>query len=79
MTPVVELVVWRDASNEDGGWQAPEDIEDDHYLVNSVGFVVRETDANLTLAMDVAADGQTNGRGRIPKTLIVSRTVLTIP
>ena len=72
----IEIVIWRDASEESCGWQSPEEIDDDHYLVTSIGFVVKETKDNLTLAMDLGSDGQTNGRGRIPKLMIVSRKVI---
>lgn len=41
-----------------------------------VGFVVKETDNNLTICMDWADDGDTHTRGRIPKGMIVSRVVL---
>lgn len=74
----IELVVWHDAVAGDAqeGWSSPEDIEEEEYIVTSVGWVIKETEANLTLSMDCAADGQTHTRGRIPKGMIVSRKVL---
>jgi hypothetical protein len=72
------LITWRDAGGEQDGWIDPKDIDDDNPLVQSVGWVVKETDNNVTLAMDVADDGDTHTRGRIPKGMIVSRVVLTV-
>lgn len=76
--PVLELVKWRDAYNDGESWKDEKDIDDQHYLVTSVGFVVKETENNLTLAMDIGEDGMTNTRGRIPKGMIVSRTVIVL-
>lgn len=72
----IELVTWRDAGGEQEGWLEAKDIDDENPIITSVGFVVKETDANLTLCMDWADDGDTHTRGRIPKGMIVSRTVL---
>jgi hypothetical protein len=74
----IEIITWRDASEDEAGWKPSEDIDDEHYVVTSVGFVVKETEANLTLAMDLGPDGYNNGRGRIPKAMIVSRQVLEV-
>ena len=72
----IELIEWRDASNDTEGWQSDDALDDDNCIIRSVGFVVKETDNNLTLAMDEDESGHTNGRGRIPKSLIISRKVL---
>lgn len=72
----IELITWRDAGGETAGWMASEDIDDINPIIRSVGWVVKETDANITLAMDLADDGDTNQRGRIPKGMVVSRVVL---
>jgi hypothetical protein len=72
----IELITWRDAGGEQEGWQAPEDVDDENPIISSVGWVVKETDNNVTLAMDWADDGDTHTRGRIPKGMIVSRTTL---
>lgn len=72
----VELVIWRDAGGESDGWEPPEAISDDNPLIKSVGWVVKETPNNVTLAMDISADGDTHTRGRIPTGMIVSRTVI---
>lgn len=75
----IELVLWRDAGSleEDSGWVGAEDVSDDNPLIQSVGFVVKETTNNLTLAQDWhEADDTTNGRSRIPVAMIISRTVI---
>jgi hypothetical protein len=72
----IEIVVWRDAGSDDTGWEQPEETKDIDHIITSIGYVVKETDNYLTLAMDVHTDGSTNGRGRIPKGMVVSREVL---
>lgn len=72
----IELITWRDAGGEQEGWQAPEDVDDVNPIIQSIGWVVKETDNNVTLAMDLSDDGDTHTRGRIPKGMIVSRVVL---
>ena len=70
----IELVTWRDAggSSDDHTWME----SDDNPIIRSVGWVVKETENNLTLAMDLAEDDTTNGRSRIPKGMIVSREII---
>jgi hypothetical protein len=72
----IELVTWRDAGGEEEGWKSPADVEDDNPIITSVGWVVKETVNNITLAMDLADDGDTHTRSRIPIGMIVSRKVL---
>lgn len=72
----IELITWRDAGGEQDGWLDATDIDDANPIIKSVGFVVKETDNNITLAMDLADDGDTHTRGRIPKGMVVSRVVL---
>lgn len=72
----IELITWRDAGGEQDGWLDANDIDDANPIIRSVGFVVKETDNNVTLAMDLADDGDSHTRGRIPKGMIVSREVL---
>jgi hypothetical protein len=72
----IELVKWKDASDDAPGWQSAKDIVDSEHFVESVGWVLKETENYLTLCMDVDADGDTHTRGRIPKSLIVSREIL---
>jgi hypothetical protein len=73
----LELVEWKDAHNDQDGWVAGDDVEDAIITVYSVGWVVKETENNVTLAMDLCEDEDTHTRGRIPKGMIVSRKVLT--
>lgn len=72
----IELVIWRDAGGESEGWESPEDISDENPIIKSVGWLVKETDNNITLAMDLADDGDTHTRGRIPKGMVISRAVI---
>lgn len=72
----IELVTWKDAGSDDTGWEKPEDTVDIDHTIRSVGWVVKETDAYLTIAMDLHIDGSLHTRGRIPKGMIVSREVL---
>lgn len=72
----IELITWRDAGGEQEGWKSPDDIDDENPIIRSVGWVCKETDNNITLAMDWADDGDTHTRGRIPKGMIVSRLII---
>lgn len=75
----IEIVTWWDASTEHG-WKSLSEIDDDDPVITSIGFVVKETANNITLAMSVDDDDDdTNGRGRIPKPMIKSRTIITPP
>lgn len=75
----IELITWRDAggSDKDDTWAEEHEIEEYNPIITSVGWVVKETENNVTLAMDFfAEDNQTNTRSRIPKGMIISRQVL---
>ena len=72
----IEIITWRDAGGEQEGWQSAEELDDDNPIVQSVGWVVKETDNNVTLAMDLADDDTNHTRGRIPRGMIVSRKVI---
>ena len=75
----LELVTWIDAGADVVSWQYSDDLDDDNHLITSVVFVVKETEKNLTIAMDMGEDGSSNGRSRIPKVLIQSRKLLDQP
>jgi hypothetical protein len=64
--PVV-VVTWDDAESDDGWGEAPEELEPK--LATSVGFLVRQTEKYILLAMSYD-NGHTNGRFQIPKALI---------
>lgn len=72
----IELITWRDASSEADGWKTSEELDDDNPIIQSVGWVVKETAANMTLAMDRADDDENHGRGRIPLGMVVKREEL---
>ena len=75
--PHMEIVKWRDAQ-DDQGWKTSIDVDDKNTIITSIGFVIKETKLNLTLAMDMADDGMSNGRGRIPKVLLISRRRIAV-
>ena len=65
----VGLVEWRDAHQDTtGGWIAPEDIDPGEVVVQSVAYVVglHLKPDHLTVAQDLAPDGQLNGVSHIP-------------
>lgn len=76
----MELITWRDAGmgdpDKDLSWADAADISDVNPIIQSVGWVVKETDNNVTIAMDLADDGMTHTRSRIPKGMIVTRVTL---
>jgi len=72
----LEIVTWKDAGGEQDGWKEDSDVDDENPIIRSVGWVVKETDNNITLAMDMAEDGYTHTRGRIPKGMVIARKVL---
>lgn len=75
----MELITWRDAggdADKDLSWQSADDVDDENPIIQSVGWVVKETDNNVTIAMDLADDGMTHTRSRIPKGMIVTRVEL---
>lgn len=73
-----ELITWHDAGSDEDDlttWSDdPGDGED--IVIQTVGWVVKETAKYVTVAMDLADDGQTHTRSRIPVGMIVSRKVL---
>lgn len=74
--PRIEIITWRDAGGEQEGWIDLADIDDENPIITSVGYVVKETENNITLCMDIADDGDTHTRGRIPKGMIIKRTII---
>lgn len=74
----VELITWRDAggSEDDHIWAEAADVDDENPIIKSVGWIVKETVNNVTIAMDLADDDMTHSRSRIPIGMIVSRQVL---
>jgi hypothetical protein len=76
--PLVE-VWWDDATEMPSGWlEANEEIEIKPCLVLSVGFLVKETDAYLVIAIDTH-DGGHNGRSQIPKGMVKRMRVIKKP
>lgn len=73
----LELITWHDAgSNEDDLSWSDDPGEDGDIVIKTVGWVVKETVKYITVAMDLADDGQTHTRSRIPVGMIQSRKEL---
>lgn len=68
---------WHDAKGVHGTWQHLEDLEDEplkDYIVDSVGFVLRESETVIHIAPHLHVDGDEGhyvGDMRIPKNMIV--------
>jgi hypothetical protein len=77
----IELITWRDAGSfdpdKDNTWAGADEVGDENPIIQSVGWVVKETANNVTIAMDRSDDDQTHTRSRIPVGMIVSRQVIT--
>ncbi len=48
----VFLVKWRDSSSQ-SGWRSIEDVSDEPLICESVGFVVKESNSSLVLALSL--------------------------
>lgn len=76
--PLVE-VIWDDATSLSQGWKNKDEFAKEELvpeIVLSVGFVVKETDDHLILAMDTDSDGDHASRSQIPKGMIKKIKVL---
>lgn len=74
-------IFWKDAVVDEGGWQAADAAHALHE-VQTVGWIIKETDEVIVVASDISAgspdDGdealiETNRRIAIPKDWIISR------
>lgn len=72
--PLVEII-WNDASDLVGGW-AKEIEEDEPALALSVGFLVKQTQEHVIIALDTDSDGHHNGRSQIPRGMVKKMRVL---
>jgi hypothetical protein len=76
--PMVE-VWWNDATELPSGWiEAKEDFEITPCIVLSVGFLVKETDEFVIVAIDTHNGGH-NGRSQIPKAMVKKMRVIRKP
>lgn len=76
-------ITWIDSSGVQGGWQFLEDFDTELVEVTSIGFIVKENDALIALALNVGketinAPTQINGVITIPKCAISSISFLEI-
>lgn len=73
--PLIE-VWWNDAMEMPSGWiEATEVIEIKPCIVLSIGFLVKETDEYIIIAIDTH-DGGHNGRSQIPKGMVKHMRVI---
>jgi len=64
-------VKWIDAEHYTSHW--PDDWEGDVDGVTTIGYLLKETDITLILAMSIQDDNTPGGIFKIPKVCIVSR------
>lgn len=68
-------VWWDDASALDAGWT--DKVEEPvPQMCLSVGFLIKETDKHVIIAMDLDPEGKHNGRSQIPQGMVKKMKVL---
>ena len=72
--PIVR-VLWNDASSDVDEWHEEDDLDDGDEIVTTVGFLVKETKKFIWVACSTY-EKYSNGRMKIPLSMIVSREVL---
>lgn len=81
MGPLV-IIEWEDSLGCPQGWQAFEDASTSHVIIQSVGWVLRESKESVTLVPHVGrVDGDANqGQGimTIPKRCILKREAISL-
>lgn len=76
--PLIE-VWWDDAAALTHGWKTREEFEKESIkpeVMISVGFLLKETDDHIIIAMDLDRDGASNQRSQIPKGMMKNLRVL---
>jgi hypothetical protein len=73
----VEVVEWFDAHDAPYHWTPASSIGLDKVLVQSVGFVVNESDEHLTLVTSDDGQGNVSSGIVVPKVNVVNRTRLS--
>lgn len=76
--PLVE-VWWDDATSISQGWQTKEVFDKEEIkpeIVLSVGFLVKDAEAHIILAMDTDGDGDHASRSQIPKGMVRHMKIL---
>ena len=74
--PLVRIT-WTDSASLGGHWADKTDVEDlKTEIIDSVGFVFKETDDSVTIVAHVGED-QVGGTMCIPKIAIVSRRTIS--
>ena len=76
--PLVEII-WDDASTLTGTWKSKEEFEKEPLtpqLMLSVGFLIREDEDYIVVAMDLDNEGGHASRSQIPKGMVKKVRVL---
>jgi hypothetical protein len=76
--PLVE-VIWDDASTLAGTWKSKEEFEKElltPQLMLSYGFLIKETDDYIVIAMDLDNEGGHASRSQIPKGMVKKMRVI---
>jgi hypothetical protein len=76
--PLVE-VWWDDAAALTHGWKTKEEFERESIkpeIMISVGFLLKETEDHVIIAMDLDKDGASNQRSQIPKGMMRKLKIL---
>ena len=72
------LIVWADAVTEGHGWRSLERIRIlDPEIIYTVGWLVKETPASITLVSSITSDGDADGDIVLPKGCILQRVLLS--
>lgn len=78
MKYAIEYVLWKDAVSEDA-WKNVDEIHSHYHLIETVGFVVKESDEVLTIALnhDIESDNF-SCTIHIPQAMIIHRNKLSL-
>jgi hypothetical protein len=72
--PLVEIM-WNDATTDNEGWCESSNLKDDAEVACTTGFLVHETQNFVWIASTVD-ENHSNGRMKIPTTLVISRRII---
>jgi len=78
----VVVVMWKDAHADCQGWSEMEEIDDEPYLVRSVGFLLTKgrgkKKGHVSIAQSISEDKMIDSVLHIPKRMVVSLAVLEL-
>jgi hypothetical protein len=78
MKYVIEYILWKDAVSEDA-WKNVDEIYSHYHLIETVGFVIKESDEVLTISLnhDLGSDNF-SCMIHIPQAMIIHRNKLAL-